>query len=125
MDESGTVVGVVSIRDLIRATREEQENSFVASDYFNDGFSDAGGSCLMTGDDFEGTLSHRMVSEIMTAGVVAVVSDTSVSEIVKTILSGGIHRVLVVERRKDKDALVGLISLLDLVALLALDECDN
>ena len=33
--------------------------------------------------------------------------------------------MLVVERRRDKDALVGLISLLDLVALLASDECDG
>ena len=41
------------------------------------------------------------------------------------ILSERIHRVLVVERRRDKDALVGLISLLDLVALLASDECEG
>jgi len=42
MDESGKVVGVVSIRDLMRATREEQENSFANSDYFRDEFVDAG-----------------------------------------------------------------------------------
>jgi CBS domain-containing protein len=59
----------------------------------------------------------------MTAGVVAVDPDTPVSEIVKTILSDRIHRVLVVECRRDKDALVGPISLLDPVALLASDEC--
>ena len=125
VDELGTIVGVVSVRDLMRATREEQGSSFVDSNYFRDGFFDAGGSCLMTGDDFEETLSQRMVSEIMTAGVVAVAPNTPVSEIVKTILSDGIHRVLVVARRRCKDALVGLISLLDLVALLALDECDG
>ena len=124
VDESGTVVGVVSIRDLIRATREDQESSFVDSSYFRDGFFDAGGSCLMSGDDFEGNLSLRMVSEVMTAGVIAVAPDTPVSEIVKTILSDRIHRVLVVEHRRDKDALVGLISLFDLVALLASDECE-
>jgi len=125
LDEMGTTVGVVSIRDLIRATREEHESSSVDSDYFRDGFFDAGGSCLMTGDDFEEALSQRIVSEVMTAEVIAVSPDTPVSEIVKTILSDRIHRVLVVERRSDKDALVGLISLLDLVSLLALDECDG
>jgi CBS domain-containing protein len=125
VDESGTVVGVVSIRDLIRATRDDQESSFVDSNYFRDGSFNAGASCLMSGDDFEGTLSQRVVSEVMTAGVIAVAPDTPVSEIAKTILSDRIHRVLVVERRRDKDALVGLISLFDLVALLASDECDG
>ena len=123
VDESGTVVGVVSIRDLIRATRDDHESSFVDSNYFRDGFFEAGGSCLMSGDDFEETLSQRMVSEVMTAGVVAVAPDTPISEIVETILNDRIHRVLVVESRRGKDALVGLISLLDLVALLASDEC--
>ena len=125
VDESGTIVGVVSIRDLSRAAREEQGSSFVDSNYFRDGFFDSGGDCLMGGDDFEETLSQRIVSEVMTAGVVAVAPDTSVSKIVKMILADPIHRVLVVERRRDKDALVGLISLLDLVALFASDECDG
>jgi len=80
---------------------------------------------LLGGDDFEETLSQRLVSEIMTAGVVAVVPETSVSEIVKTVLSDRIHRVLVLERQKDHDALVGLVSLLDLISLRALDECDG
>jgi len=125
VDEVGTIVGVVSIRDLIRATQEEQESSSVDSNYFRDEFFDAGSSCLMSGDDFEKTLFQRTISEIMTAEVIAVNPDTPVSEIVETILSDRIHRVLVVEHRRDKDALVGLISLFDLVALLALDECDG
>ena len=125
VDESGTVVGVVSIRDLIRTTREDQESSFVDSNYFRNGLFNVEASCLVSGDDFEETLSQRVVSEVMTAGVVAVAPDTPISEIVKTILSERIHRVLVVERRRDKDALVGLISLLDLVALFASDECDG
>ena len=78
---------------------------------------------MKTGDGFEETLSQRMVSEVMTAGVVAVAPDTPASEIVKMILRGRIHRVLVVECRRDKDALVGPISLLDPVVLLASDEC--
>jgi CBS domain-containing protein len=123
--ELGTIVGVVSARDLMRATREEQESSFVDSNYFRDGFFDSGGDCLMGGDDFEETLSQRTVSEVMTAGVVAAAPNTSVSEIVKMILRDRIHRVLVVGRRRDKDALVGLISLLDLVAAFASDECDG
>jgi CBS domain-containing protein len=57
--------------------------------------------------------------------VVGVAPDTPVSEIVKMILRDRIHRVLVVERRRDKDALVGLISLLDLTAAFASDEWDG
>jgi CBS domain-containing protein len=43
----------------------------------------------------------------------------------KDIMQAQIHRVLVVESRRGKDALVGLISLLDLVAAFAPDECDG
>ena len=45
VDELRTVVGVVSIRDLIRATREEQESSFVDSSDFRDGSFNAAASC--------------------------------------------------------------------------------
>jgi CBS domain-containing protein len=121
----GTIVGVVSVRDLMRATQDEHENPSVDSSYFRDGFFEAGGRSLMGGDDFEETLSQRVVSEVMTAGVVGVAPDTPVSEIVKMILRDRIHRVLVVERRRDKDALVGLISLLDLTAAFASDEWDG
>ena len=44
---------------------------------------------------------------------------------VKDIMQAQIHRVLVVESRRGKDAFVGLTSLLDLVALLASDERDG
>ena len=125
VDESGEVVGVVSIRDLIRTTRENQESSFVDSNYFHNGLFDAGGNCLMIEHDFEETLPQRTVSEVMTTSVVTVAPDTPVSEIVKTILRDRVHRVLVVERQRDKATLVGLISLLDLVALLVSDECDG
>ena len=123
VDEMGTIVGVVSVRDLMRAIHEEQELSFVDPSYFGEGFFDSGGSCLMGGDDFEEILSQRTVSEVMTPGVVAVAPDTPVSEIVETILNGRIHRVLVVESRSGKDTLVGLISLLDLAAVFASCEC--
>jgi hypothetical protein len=43
----------------------------------------------------------------------------------KDIMQAQIHRVLVVESRRGKDALVGLTSPLDLVALLASDERDR
>jgi CBS domain-containing protein len=119
VDESGKVVGVVSIRDLIRATSDEQENSLVDADYFHDGLVNSKESWLMAGEDFEETLSHRVVSDVMTADVISVTPDAPIREIVHRILTDRIHRVLVVDRRGDEDALVGLISLFDLVALLA------
>jgi CBS domain-containing protein len=119
VDEAGKVVGVVSIRDLIRTAREEQENSLVDSDYFHDGMVSSKESWLMAGEDFEETLSHRVVADVMTAHVISVTPDAAVPAIVERILSDRIHRVLVVDRRGDEDALVGLISVFDLVALLA------
>jgi len=40
----------VSIRDLIRATRDDQESPFVDSNYFRDGSSNGGASCLVVSD---------------------------------------------------------------------------
>lgn len=118
VDEAGRVVGVVSIRDLIRAAREEQEAAFSDSDYYHGGLADPEAGQLMGGDDFEEALSQRVVSDVMTTELVSVAPDATVPEIVRTILNDRIHRVLVVDQRGDEDALVGIISLFDLIALL-------
>lgn len=44
VDELGTIVDVVSVRDLMRVTREDQESFFVDSNYFRDGFLDSEGA---------------------------------------------------------------------------------
>jgi CBS domain-containing protein len=121
VDESGRVVGVVSIRDLIRATREE-EGAFGDPDYYHDGLADPKAGLLMSGEDFDEVLSRRVVSDVMTAELVAVSPDATVPEIVRTILNDRIHRVLVIDRQTDEDVLVGIISLFDLVVLLMPDQ---
>ena len=118
VDESGRVVGVVSIRDLIRVTGEEHEALFEDQDYYHDGVVAPKAGWLAAGQDFEDVLSRRVVSDVMTTDLVAVTPSASVPEIVRTILDDRIHRVLVVDHRGDEDALVGIISLFDLVALL-------
>jgi CBS domain-containing protein len=118
VDEYGRVVGVVSIRDLLRSNSEEQENTQTDLDYFREGLAYAKSEGMVADHDFEERLSHRMVSDVMTEDVIAVRRQTPISDVVKTILENRIHRVLVVDQGKNGNVLAGLISLFDLVALL-------
>jgi signal-transduction protein with cAMP-binding, CBS, and nucleotidyltransferase domain len=76
----------------------------------------------MSNLDYEERLSQKMVSDVMTADVIAVRRQTPVAEVVKTILENRIHRVLVVDESQNGTTLAGLISLFDLVALLDPDN---
>jgi CBS domain-containing protein len=118
VDEYGRVVGVVSIRDLLRSNSEEQENTQTDLDYFREGLAYAKSEGMVQDHDFEERVSHRMVSDVMTEGVIAVRRQTPIGDVVKIILDNRIHRVLVVDQGKNENVLAGLISLFDLVALL-------
>jgi CBS domain-containing protein len=122
VDEYGKVVGVVSIRDLLRSSNEEQDLMQTDLDFFRDGLAYAKSEQMMSNLDYEERLSQKMVSDVMTADVIAVRRQTPVAEVVKTILENRIHRVLVVDESQNGTTLAGLISLFDLVALLDPDN---
>ena len=118
VDEYGRVVGVVSIRDLLRSSNEEQEATQTDLDYFRDGLAYAKSEGMMEDLDYEDRLAQRMVSDVMTADVIAVRRKTPISDVVEAILENRIHRILVVDEAQNGKTLAGLISLFDLVALL-------
>lgn len=118
VDEMGRVVGVLSVRDLIRATNEEHDSAQGSSSFFQDGASFSEGDWLPDVDEFEDTLSQRVVADVMTDEVISVSPDTPVQDIVKKILECRVHRVLVVDDTAEEAPLVGLISLFDLIKLL-------
>lgn len=118
VDEYGRVVGVVSIRDLLRSSNEEQDTTQTDLDYFRDGLAYAKSEGMMEDLDYEDRLAHRMVSDVMTGDVIAVRRKTPISDVVATIIENRIHRVLVVDEGRNGTTLAGLISLFDLVALL-------
>ncbi|MBW2272091.1 MAG: CBS domain-containing protein [Deltaproteobacteria bacterium] len=122
VNEYGRVVGVVSIRDLLRSRNEEQDSTQTDLDFFRDGLAYAKSEGMMGDLDYEERLAQRMVSDVMTEDVIAVRRQTPISDVVKTILENRIHRILVVDEGQNGTSLAGLISLFDLVALLDPDH---
>jgi CBS domain-containing protein len=119
VDERGEVVGVVTIRDLLRDERDSRDEAEAELAFYRE---DRAGDLDMLRDGaqiFADRLAERTAGDAMTANVVSVSPDAPVPDIVRTVLDNRIHRVLVTEDRESGRGLVGIISLFDLVALLA------
>jgi len=114
INDSGSVCGVISIRDLLRAVEEENGHARDESYYFREYAQGPRPDWVSDLEDFQDRLSRRVASEVMTARVISVKPNTSASKVAKLVRAHHIHRVLVI----DGDELVGLISLFDLVELL-------
>lgn len=116
-DESGALIGVVSVTDIVRAAS-------------------AGGDRLMNGHDreahfytrgWEGKLSadeletlhlqddELRVREIMTPSVFAVEAEAPINTVAQSMMDSHLHRLLVVREGK----VVGIVSTSDLLSLLA------
>jgi CBS domain-containing protein len=118
LSDQGKVVGVVSMRDLIRTLQEDREALVGMPSYYRDTRSSIRPDWLADTDDLEERLAHRLVSEIMTPEVVSVDPDDDISTVAQKILEHQIHRVLVIDDESEEDKLLGLISVFDLVTLL-------
>jgi len=117
IDDNGLLVGVVSIRDLIRTEDEDHDVSRTVADYFREssGYSNLGVDL----DHLREGLSDIPVSEVMTKDPICVAPDTSVREIAALIRKHRIHRVLVASPGPEGQLeIAGIISLFDLVSLL-------
>ena len=119
VDKDGQVVGVVSATDLIRTVREDHESHQTAAFYYRDARVDARPDWLTEVEEFEDGLELRSVADVMTAEVVAVAPEDPISVVAKKILDYRIHRVLVLDDESATNQLLGIISLFDLVRLLA------
>jgi CBS domain-containing protein len=117
VDDDGRLVGVVSIRDLLRTQDEDHDVSRTVADYFSESSSYASLSGDL--DHLREGLSEIPVSEVMTRDPICVAPDSPIKEVAALIRKHRIHRVLVAtpgtEERSD---IAGIITLFDLVSLL-------
>ena len=117
--ETGEVLGVVTIRDLLRDHRDRIDCPERSLDFFRDGVAiDSTDARSIDGSGFE-RLTSATVQEVMTSDVISVGPEATLSEIVEKIMENRIHRVLVLDSSEHGDSLVGIISVFDLVQLLA------
>ncbi len=114
LGDGDRLVGVVSIRDLLRAIEEESDPGLDESYYFHNYDNWARTAGLSEIEDFQDRLGRRTVAEVMTNNVISVAPNAPISKIAALVRKNHIHRVLVL----DDDKLVGLVSLFDLIRLL-------
>jgi CBS domain-containing protein len=117
IDDNGLLVGVVSIRDLMRTEGEDHDVSRTVADYFCE--SSGYASLRVDLDHLREGLSEIPVSEVMTRDPICVTPDSPVREIAALIRKHRIHRVLVASPGSEgRLEIAGIISLFDLVSLL-------
>ena len=118
VDEMGRVVGVLSVQDLARAAREQEQG-------FNPKPGEHLSEALQGSPDDEPVvapfdydldlLGRELVRDWMTTSVICVNLDTSLAEICRIMTRQAIHRVLVV----DAGNLAGIVTSFDIVRYLA------
>lgn len=107
-DETGHLVGVVSMRDLVEHYAEEPGSHALGPGFYHDAL-ERGEEEMTTFGGSSG--DGETASGIMTGEVYAVEANTSLREVAKEMLRLRIHRILVKEKGKH----VGLISAFDLL----------
>lgn len=128
VNREGSLVGVVSFTDLARATVETGQVSGETPG--SEWFARARYDEIETLRGWEGSYDAEDISElhvewaggavadVMTPAVYRVTEETPVAEIARTMVTGHLHRVLVVR----DDRLVGIVTSMDLLGLLAEEE---
>jgi CBS domain-containing protein len=115
--DNGVLVGVVSIRDLLRAEDEDHDVSRTIADYFCE--SNGYANLRVDLDHLREGLSEILVSEVMTKNPICIAPDRPVAEVAALVREHRIHRVLVASPGTEGQLeIAGIISLFDLVSLL-------
>jgi CBS domain-containing protein len=114
VDETGRLLGVIASSDLLRAVTEERDTAVAEPRYYRENLEFSGPDWNHALEDFQDRLAELTVADAMTEGGATVAPDTSIPEVARLMRAGRIHRVFVV----DGEALVGIITSFDLVALL-------
>ncbi|MDP6558178.1 MAG: CBS domain-containing protein [Pirellulaceae bacterium] len=116
--DTGKLVGIVSRSDIVRQLVLEHHVAERTSDFY---FDDAGFHeiPLVTFDQIADRIGERIerlqVKEVMSHTLVKVSPNESLKMVAQTLADNHVHRVLVTE----DDRLLGLVSTLDLVRLIA------
>jgi len=113
VDETGSVVGVVTSTDLLRAVSEEHESAGFSSDpSLREGL-EFGPPIWTVPEDFQDRLSNRTVGEVMTEGALTVDENMRARAVAELLQRQRIHRVWVVK----EGCPTGVVSALDLLSL--------
>lgn len=113
VDDTGTVVGVLTSTDLLRAVSEEHESAgFASSPAFSEG-REFGPTLWTVPEDFQDRLANRTVAEVMTEGACTVEETTRAGAVAKLLRQQRIHRVWVVKEGRP----TGVVSAFDLLPL--------
>jgi CBS domain-containing protein len=116
--DKGELVGIVSRSDIVRQLFLEHHAAERTSDFYFDetGFHEVP---LVTFDQIADRVGERIeklqVKDVMSGGVIKVSPDQPLKMVAQTLADNHVHRVLVTEEGR----LVGLVSSLDLVRLIA------
>lgn len=102
VDDSGGVLGVVSYRDVVRATRSTAEEALDAPDVREEEVS-------------REVLEGHTVRDVMTPVLRRVSADTPISDVARYLATRRVHRALVF----DGDRLVGIVTAFDLLQALS------
>lgn len=117
--ENGRVVGVISRADVVNQLAHDHDGD--STFYAEIGSLDTG-DVLATFGEIAARAGKRgeqmSVGELMTHTIVAVAPDDSLQQLARTLVEHRVHRALVV----DGAQLVGIVSSLDLVRLVAEDR---
>lgn len=108
VNDQGTLIGVVSLSDVAQSAVHRAPHGRYA-DFAHDLW------CAELVADLEPVDLRLQVEDIMNENPIDVEADSPLSEVVALILQLRVHRVIVVDQRRQ---VVGLISTIDLVRLL-------
>ena len=115
IDEEGTLVGVISSTDLLRAVEEEHDSGGLGHhEYFRDLLPYSSPDWSSAPDDFQDRLGQDKVEDVMTRDVLTIRPDAPASDAARLLREAGVHRLFVT----DKEQLLGVLSAFDLLALL-------
>ncbi len=118
VDETGDVVGTVTIRDLLNNHRDELDCPERDLAYFRDDFAAESTRTRTASCDISEWLINNTASDIMSKEIVSVSSDAPLADEVEQMTENRVHRVLVLDRKTAYGRLAGIISVFDLIQLL-------
>ena len=113
VDDDGTLLGVITSTDLIRAVEEEHDSGRVAQDYFRDLLPYSSPDWASGPEDFQDRLPEIRTEDVMTVEVLTVAPETPIPLVARALREHRIHRVFV----SHDTQLVGVISAFDLLGL--------
>ena len=119
-DENGSLIGVVSVTDIVRAASSGGDRLMNGHDreahFYTRGWEEE-----ISADELESLHLENdelLVGEIMTPSVFAVEADAPINTVAQSMMDSHLHRLLVVRGEK----VVGIVSTSDMLALLAEPE---